>query len=657
MPKIPVYEQQFDRQSVNLGAPMQNISAPVEAFGGGDAKAVASLGKGTADIGTAMMVAAKRMKEEEDDAKSLAAYTQYHDALNVYLQGDGSEGSGVYNRLGGSAIGATKEARETLDRQLQDISASLDNDQQRTLFNKRAQAIRMESLTSVSRHEAQQRRAYQAETYKSMVGKESDYAVLNFTNPEQVDAALGRMSEAAKASARLQGLSPESTEQMVNGLQSSTLKSVAMRHIENGNFSIAKEIMQDKRLQGDDVAAVEKSLKAGSDRAKSYDLFQQAMGTDDPLAWLSTKKDIDPAIRDATEQRVKSEIQWRRSEKNEAERVAARDAEDSLVKALDKGDLNTANRIVEDSPAGMRKEFRAYMQARLEGKDIVDDPVEKWKWTQMLADEPEKFKAEWNSPAMMAKLSPSTRQQFDSAYIALGKKGAKPILDEVASDTSIIKTAATVLGIKVDDVNKNAEVAQRFSALEREYTRLVEQEMAIKGRKLSTSEKQQLVDDNILLKGKVKGSLWGTNEAYKFNAAYDKKKDFRISAELDPVRAVRFEARQQGVPEGLAHAVMMAESGGSQDAASPKGALGLMQLMPDTARGLGVNPKDPDQNVQGGVRYLKQMLDKYKDKRLALLAYNWGPGNVDSWMRSGGAPDKVPAESVSYVRKVLANER
>ncbi len=95
--------------------------------------------------------------------------------------------------------------------------------------------------------------------------------------------------------------------------------------------------------------------------------------------------------------------------------------------------------------------------------------------------------------------------------------------------------------------------------------------------------------------------------------------------------------------------VIEAESGGDPRAVSPKGAIGLMQLMPETARALGVqDPYDPVQNIEGGVRYLSHLIHRFGDLRLALAAYNAGPSNVQ---RYGGVPP-FP-ETQRYLERVL----
>jgi soluble lytic murein transglycosylase-like protein len=133
---------------------------------------------------------------------------------------------------------------------------------------------------------------------------------------------------------------------------------------------------------------------------------------------------------------------------------------------------------------------------------------------------------------------------------------------------------------------------------------------------------------------------------------------YRTTTQVTSPASARYEdlvqeyASRESVPAELVRAVIQVESGFNARATSPKGAMGLMQLMPATAAELGVrNAYDPADNIRGGTKYLRQLLDKYDgDERLALAAYNAGSGAVDRYGKN------VPPyrETQDYVKKVRA---
>jgi hypothetical protein len=123
--------------------------------------------------------------------------------------------------------------------------------------------------------------------------------------------------------------------------------------------------------------------------------------------------------------------------------------------------------------------------------------------------------------------------------------------------------------------------------------------------------------------------------------------------------------KEGAAPESLINKIMMKESGGRRYdkegnlLTSPKGAQGEMQVMPGTSRdpGFGIRPAragDPDDLARVGREYFNVMLNKYKDPKLAAIAYNWGPGNTDKWLVAGADPSKLPRETQKYSADMAA---
>ncbi|WP_308914913.1 lytic transglycosylase domain-containing protein [Jannaschia sp. LMIT008] len=173
--------------------------------------------------------------------------------------------------------------------------------------------------------------------------------------------------------------------------------------------------------------------------------------------------------------------------------------------------------------------------------------------------------------------------------------------------------------------------AQVFSSKSR--TDLFGQQTALMDRRLSSQYRH-----SDRLKPRVPGAGTPTRESIP---AYRGQR----SRFLEPARAA---ARRHGVPEDLFLRLVRQESGWNPSAVSRKGALGLAQLMPGTARVLRVDPRDPIQNLDGGARYLAQQYQTFGSWRLALAAYNAGPGAV---VKHGGVPPF--RETRHYVRAIL----
>lgn len=155
---------------------------------------------------------------------------------------------------------------------------------------------------------------------------------------------------------------------------------------------------------------------------------------------------------------------------------------------------------------------------------------------------------------------------------------------------------------------------------------------------------------NAFLLNGVANNVGNTLTQYKNDYTNEQKFESFLAGAEQYADSISKAATTYNVPEKLLAAIMKQESNFNSKAVSSAGATGLMQLMPSTAKYLGVkDATDPEQNIMGGAKYLRKMLDQFDDNlSLALAAYNAGPGNVKKY--NGIPPFK---ETQNYVTKVM----
>ena len=219
---------------------------------------------------------------------------------------------------------------------------------------------------------------------------------------------------------------------------------------------------------------------------------------------------------------------------------------------------------------------------------------------------------------------------------------------KVPSENSAARTTADFRGELIDAMKPVADAPTP----DKEHLLLIARtlQLEMNRRLLNSMLDQEATFHSITTRYFMEYRAAGFSEAQSGNPVGKQKPSDATETEgarnFDPV--IVQAAREIGVDADLLRSVIKAESGFDPQATSPKGARGLMQLMPETARELGVSdPYDPKQNIYGGARYLKRLLDRYDGHvDSALAAYNWGMGNLER------NPDRLPDETVTYISRV-----
>jgi hypothetical protein len=227
----------------------------------------------------------------------------------------------------------------------------------------------------------------------------------------------------------------------------------------------------------------------------------------------------------------------------------------------------------------------------------------------------------------------------------------KEMTNSVSSKGAVGNNFHSILKDLLPDKKNTSLPLSAMTALNKEQLMLFAQALQVQmNSRLYNTVFNNVLESNVLASkvmqdygDKITSSISDTSKYYRKTPIIDHSEG---DANINQI--VNQAAQKYDVDANLIRSVIKVESNYNPSATSPRGAMGLMQLMPDTARELGVrNAYDPQENVMGGTRYLRMLLSRYDGQvDLALAAYNWGMGNVEN------KPDRLPAETLGYIEKV-----
>ncbi len=195
------------------------------------------------------------------------------------------------------------------------------------------------------------------------------------------------------------------------------------------------------------------------------------------------------------------------------------------------------------------------------------------------------------------------------------------------------------------------------------YQTKINEKFNVPSSQISSSDSQISIDSSADFQTMLLSELYNTQSTEGLNDSESLENSYSYTPNSSQYDALIMQAAQKySVPSSLIKGVIKTESGFDTSAVSSCNAQGLMQLMPNTARALGVSDSfDPLQNIDGGVKYLRQLLDKYDGNvQLALTAYNHGPGNVSKMTQGETSSEKfdsLSSQKQNYANKVIENAK
>lgn len=356
MARVPRYN--LERQVRAVSGVQQNISAPIDAFGGAQASAFAAAGQAVGDVAARMA----DMREQDDIIAAEKAYAELQSQTREATIGEG----GFLTQQGQNAV----DGYEPLEQSLQEMEGRIGetlNNRQRELYNRQASQLRERTLTNASRHAAGERNTVMNETMALREEQELLNGMTNWANDDAMGEDLTRLRSVVVARARAQGMPQEQVNAALENSFSSYMQGAVTAAVDSGEPGRAADLMEryGDNMRPDHAVAARELVREGDMRGRSQRAADDIMaqGLDEREALRLAREIDDPEERDLVVQRVQAryvdqrrfDTQTRESAANDAlaaldSGVALDDLQPSLLEALPDDFVNTMRRVEQGHP-------------------------------------------------------------------------------------------------------------------------------------------------------------------------------------------------------------------------------------------------------------------------------------------------------------------
>lgn len=511
MPAVPRLNQPVQQNALSKARVQDSTS--LETFGGGERvaqtfKALGQTGSIIAEIG----------KEERNKADKIQVTQAYADAVKAKNQLMYDPKSGAINKRGQDAFGVMDEYMPQFEQRMGEIESRLTDGNQKEMFKEIRIKQQMDFDGDLQRHTFKEAQEFENETMKYGIDAAREDAVLNFQTPGKVGEAVAAQKGLIANYAQSTGKSPEWLAMATKEAESSTHKDIMSRMLANGDDMMASTYLKTVKetLTADTLTQMEKAVEEGSLRGSSQRIVDGMIGKygSYSAAMKEVKNmDLDPKLRDATADRLRSEFTIKEQEKNKYLGNLERGAYDILDK--NGGDVTQIPPTQWTQFDGStRSALKRYADDRRSGVSAKTD-IEKYYMLKELAENPETRNdfQKFDLMKMKPYLSETDMKKFIDAQTET-KKGNNATLDGWRSDSMIVNQAFQDMG---KSPSKDAEEFSLFS-------RKVEQEQVIMqdklGRKLTNNEMQEVTDRLKIDVITKRGTFWDTKQKlYKADPA------------------------------------------------------------------------------------------------------------------------------------------